>query len=401
MKRVIVFRKALLPYSETFIKNQALAMRRWNPTLIGERFVKGGLPMHGLDVSLICPGMGNIYDRFCYKFCLLLQKPYSTGLCQLKELNASLVHAHFGPFAVDIWPLARELGVPLLVTLHGYDINIYREWWEAGKGGWRRRRYPAQLLKLAQESRVHFIAVSAAIRDRAIEYGIPPEKITIRYVGVHTEKFKSDSMPLEQRPQRVLFVGRLVEKKGVSYLIRAFAEVQRKIAAAELVVVGDGPLRDELKGLAKSLEVPVAFKNVLSEAEVREQMTQVRALCLPSITSVNGDAEGFGMVLLEAQASGVPVVSSARGGSTEGLLDGKTGFRCREKDVECLAKSMEKLLLNDSLWQSFSLNAVRFVRENFDLRDCTEKLEDLYDQQVKLHFSGSAPVSDGNEGQHR
>ena len=79
----------------------------------------------------------------------------------------------------------------MLVTLHGYDININRGWWEAGYGGPAMRNYPKRLLELASHPRVSFIAVSEAIRRRAISYGIPEEKITVRYIGVDTSKFRA------------------------------------------------------------------------------------------------------------------------------------------------------------------------------------------------------------------
>ncbi len=164
-----------------------------------------------------------------------------------------LVHAHFGPDALDAWPLARALNLPMLVTLHGYDINTYRDWWEAGKGGPAMRTYPRRLLNLAEQPGVGFVAVSEAIRQRAIEFGIPGQKITVNYIGIDTSKFTPGGIPIAQRPPHVLFVGRLVEKKGCRYLIEAMSTVQREVPGARLIVVGDGPLRQSLEQLAQRL----------------------------------------------------------------------------------------------------------------------------------------------------
>src|SRR5690606_12677303 len=132
----------------------------------------------------------------------------------LNRLQADLVHAHFGIDATDIWPSVKKAGLPMLVTLHGYDINIDREWWEDGHEGLRRRVYPQRLLTMAKDPKVHFIAVSQAIKKRAIEFGITPEKITVSYIGVDTDRFKPAGLPLSERKRRVLFVGRMVEKKA-------------------------------------------------------------------------------------------------------------------------------------------------------------------------------------------
>jgi glycosyltransferase involved in cell wall biosynthesis len=118
--------------------------------------------------------------------------------------------------------------------------------------------------------------------------------------------------------------------------------------------------------------------------EVKQQLDRARIFCLPSIVAQNGDAEGFGLVLLEAQACAVPVVTSAQGGASEGLIDGVTGFSFPERDVATLAKQLIRLLTDDQCIARMSEAAPRFVAEHFDLRNCTRELERLYDQLVRV-----------------
>jgi glycosyltransferase involved in cell wall biosynthesis len=106
--------------------------------------------------------------------------------------------------------------------------------------------------------------------------------------------------------------------------------------------------------------------------------------CLPSLTAGDGDAEGFGIVLLEAQASGVPVVTSAMGGATEGVLHGETGFAFAEKDIDAMAEYLCRILMDDELARSMSVAARRFVAEKFNLKRCTSALEDHYDALVSV-----------------
>jgi glycosyltransferase involved in cell wall biosynthesis len=381
--RVIVFRSELLPPSETFIKEQALALTRWRPILVGRRLSTNGLALDGLVVRLTDAASPGLLTRIASGACQWLNIANPLVLKVLADVDAQLVHAHFGLDAVDIWPTVRKLRLPMLVTLHGYDINIYREWWEMGKGGRRRRSYPRRLLQLAQAANVHFVAVSEAIRLRAMEYGISPDKISVRYVGVDTEQFRPEATPIDQRPKRILFVGRLVEKKGVEYLIRALVSIRVEVPDAELMIVGDGPLRTYLENLSNSLGLNARFLGIATSAEVREQMRWARVFCLPSVTAKNGDAEGFGLVLLEAQACGIPVVTSALGGSTEGICDGKTGFRVPEGDVESLSALLKRLLLDSRLSSEFSVNAAAFARRNFDLKICTRLLEESYDSSLE------------------
>lgn len=375
-KTVLVYRNELLPISETFIKEQILALTDWRAVLVGRKKLDQ-LPLNDLDVRLIGPRSSALHDRLLWK----AHRVFGTVPPHVKRLlsaeRPSLIHAHFGVDALDASPLAQALDLPLVVTLHGYDINTRREWWEAGKGGPKMRSYPRRLLALAAQPRVGFVAVSEAIRRRAIEFGIPDKKIAVSYIGINTSKFTTGSIPIARRSPRVLFVGRLVEKKGCRYLIEAMSNVQKDVPGARLVVIGDGPLRQNLENLAQGLGVDVDFGGSQPSSYVRRELDAARVLCLPSVTAESGDAEGFGLVLLEAQASGVPVISSALGGATEGLKEGETGFAFPEADVDRLTYLLGRALRTHP--QDISERTRQFVVRGFDIQRTTKSLELAYD----------------------
>jgi glycosyltransferase involved in cell wall biosynthesis len=377
-KTVLVYRNELLPISETFIKEQALALRQWRPVLVGRRLLHQ-LPLEDLDVRIAGPERSTLATRLLWKCRRALGVVPSKVLKKLKAENPLLVHAHFGIDALDAWPIARALKLPMLVTLHGYDINTHREWWEAGHGGVRMRFYPRRLLQLARRPQVSFIAVSEGLRQRAVEFGIPAEKIAVSYIGIDVAKFNVGKVPIVERSPRILFVGRLVEKKGCQYLIEAMSMVHKEVPSSQLIVVGDGPLRHHLERLAAKNGTRITFRGAQSSAEVKRELDASRVLCLPSITADNGDAEGFGLVLLEAQASGVPVVTSALGGATEGIREGVTGYSFAERDVEALARILSKLLTNDTILVQISKHGPSYVTAEFALARCTDRLESLYD----------------------
>jgi glycosyltransferase involved in cell wall biosynthesis len=385
---VLVYRADLLALSETFIKEQMLAYRRWRGVLIGRRLLDK-LSLEGLDVRLLRPSRSPLFSRAWWRICRGLDAAPRPVVRKLKEEKPLLLHAHFGLDAVEAWPLARALDIPMLVTLHGYDIHISREWWERCDWGKPYRAYPRRLLALAASPRVRFVAVSEATRRRAVDFGIDPEKIAVRYIGVDVQQFAPRGRPIAERERRVLFVGRLVEKKGCEYLIRAAAQV--KIAAPDVrfIVVGDGDLKADLQRLARQLHAPVEFRGGLPSALVREELALAKVLCLPSVTAANGDAEGLGLILLEAQASGVPVVTSARGGRDEGVCDGVTGLTFKERDVDALARHLLTILTENNIAASMAAAGPRFVSHKFDLRRCTEALEMLYDDMAR--GEGSSP----------
>lgn len=386
MKTVLVYRSALLPASETFVRNQILALRRWKPLLIGNRLVADGLNLEGLDVRLLQAGSTRFHRRVGRVLNHLLGRPATGVVRGIKDAAGSIVHVHFGTDAVRIWPSIRALGLPMLVTLHGYDINIHRDWWESGRGGWLMRGYPSRLLSMSESPKVRFIAVSHAIRQRAIEFGLPAGKICVRHIGVDTKRFSPRGQPILDRERCVIFVGRLVEKKGCGILIGALSLMGANGMRVRLVVVGDGPQREELERQSKELGVAADFVGTQPASEIRTLYARARVFCLPSITAANGDAEGLPIAILEAQASGLPVVTSARGGATEGILDRQTGFAVSERDVEELADRLNQVLSNDELARSMSESGPRFIAERFDLGRCTRRLETLYDELAELHI---------------
>jgi glycosyltransferase involved in cell wall biosynthesis len=376
---VLVARSRLLGYSETFIREQVRNLRTWRGVLVGEERVANGLDLDGLEVRWI-GARGRISGalRAANRY---LQRAPSSVVRALRKERPSLVHAHFGPDALKAWPAARTLGLPMLVTLHGYDVNVEPWWWRAGHAGRWLKRYPDLLKALAHEPAVHFLAVSSAIRQQAILRGIPQEKITVSHIGVDTKRFAPGPTPLSQR-RDVLHVGRMVEKKGCRFLLEAFAAVQDEYPDSRLVLVGDGPLFDELARMARALRVRAVFLGALPAEQVADRIAQARIVCQPSITAGNGDAEGLPIVILEAQACGVPVITSARGGATDGIVPGKSGYSHAEKDVGAIARGLQSLLSDDDLAMAFGRAARGHIERHHALLRCTQALEEHYSQHA-------------------
>jgi len=365
---IVIFRIQLLPRSETFIVRQAAAMQRFAPYFVGWRRVAGlELAKHESWTADDGGLWGRLRElRFRYL------GPTFGEIARLRVQSPRLVYAHFALDGYAAMRLAKKLRVPLVTALHGYDVTMSDEAIGATRLG---REYLKGRTKLQKEGAL-FVACSAYVRSRAIERGYPADRTVVRYIGVDVTRFSPP--PPRRREPIVLFVGRLVEKKGCRSLIEAMAEVQRRYAKAELMVIGDGPLRADCEELAAAQLVRCSFLGAQPAAVVQEWMGRASVFCVPSVVAASGDAEGFGIVFIEAQAMGLPVVSTRSGGIPEAVDDGHTGLLVAEGDHQALAEAILKLLQDDELWQRFSVAGRERVLENFNLARQTERLEGVF-----------------------
>ncbi len=254
-RKVIVYRKELLRVSDTFVKAQVRSYQRWHAVLFGERIWPGGLALDGIESRTFMDGRPTLMKRVFAKARQVAGVAAASVTRKFEAEGADLIHAHFGHDGILVLPYARKLNVPLVVTLHGHDVNIRPDSYRMLNRGFWHRRYPEQFADMARQRNVHFIAVSKAILKAAIEYGVPEERVVVCYTGIDVRQFRPGPKPIKERRRRIVFVGRLVEMKGCAYLIEAFQEIARCIPDAELVVIGDGPLRDDLEALARRLGV--------------------------------------------------------------------------------------------------------------------------------------------------
>ncbi len=288
----------------------------------------------------------------------------------LARTEPALVHAHFATGGRTALALARKLGVPLLVTLHGADVTV------RGQRDTHRDAYQ----ELGEQARL-FLCVSDFIRRRAIEAGLPAAKCLVHYIGIDRYLF-APAVAAAQSPRSILFIGRLVDKKGCEYLLRAMHRVQQQLPDAALTILGDGPLRASLEALAATLALRCTFLGSRPSVEVRHALERTRVLCAPSVTAANGDSEGLPTVIAEAQAMGVPVVATSHAGIPEIVVDGLTGLLVPERDTEALAHALITLLSDPDLWQRASRAAQHRIAEHFDLRQQTSLLEQIYDRAL-------------------
>jgi glycosyltransferase involved in cell wall biosynthesis len=264
----------------------------------------------------------------------------------------------------------------LIVTFHGYDATQTDAAFRRDRRG---RRFLQCRDRLKREAAA-FIAVSEYIGERLVQQGFPQDKIYVHHIGVDVGKFHPN--PDIDRENIVLFVGRLVSKKGCEYLIRAMEGIQARTSATEVIIIGDGPLRAALETQAKTSLRRFRFLGAQPSRVICEWMKRAKVLCTPSVVDDSGDAEGFGIVFIEAQLCGLPVVSFSSGGVPEAVAHGETGYLAPEKDWRTLSRYIAALLDDQVLWSKFSYAGRERGKRLFDLARQTNKLEEIYNRVV-------------------
>jgi colanic acid/amylovoran biosynthesis glycosyltransferase len=301
-------------------------------------------------------------EKFSYK-------PFFFVLLVLRK-DFDIIHCHFGPngnLGIYIKKILPETKV--VTTFHGYDVNSYPN--TAGKDVYRELFEHGDL----------FTANTAFTKQQVVDLGCDDGKIEILPVGVKLERFPfSERILSADEPVRILTVGRLVEKKGYEHAIRAIAKLLDKHKNIIYSIAGEGPLRERLMSLVNELgiEGKVEFLGALSQDKVVELYRTSHIFVLSSVTAEDGDKEGQGLVLQEAQATGLPVVSTLHNGIPDGVLDGKSGFLVPEKNVDALAQRLEYLVEHPEVWPEMGRTGRKLIEQNYDIKILNEKLLGIY-----------------------
>jgi len=364
VENFLVYRDRIVPRSEVhFLRRLYIGFEHLNPIWVGRRRGDGLSDLGVAPVFLGRAGALGVIDREIFK-----QGGVLPAVPDLRSLRPRLVHAHFGRGGALALPIARALKVPLVVTFHGGDATKDKHY--------RRHLLPTifkrRLVALQREAAL-FICVSDFIREQLIARGFPSAKLCVHRYGVELDNaYGAD----EAAPDRyVLFAGRFVEKKGVAYLIEAMRRLDAEGRDLRLVLIGDGPIADDLKRAAALLK-RVEFTGWLPNSELRQRMRNALAVCVPSLQAADGDAEGLPNVVLEAMAAGTPVIASRHAGISEAVEHGRTGFLVDEQDPEGLAAALRRLSDEPDLRRRLGENARRAAVERFDAVMQSQRLEE-------------------------
>ena len=282
-----------------------------------------------------------------------------------------IVHVHWPmPMALLGWAARRGRSMPMVTTFYGIELR------------WVQSRLPflKWLVRWAARTSSQAVAISwYTARELRKFADVPIEVIP------YTAEFPVPLSAVTARAtnQSILFVGRLIERKGVHHLIRALGAVRER-TPARLVIIGDGPERPPLEALARDAGVAehVDFRGRVSDEELRQAYATATVFVLPSVLDARQDTEGLGVVLLEAMNYSVPVVASEIGGITDIVQHERTGLLVPPGDETALAAALTRLLTDRALSNTLGAAGLRALRESFSWERIVDRWEAVYRRVV-------------------
>lgn len=292
-----------------------------------------------------------------------------------KPEKFDILQCHFGP-AGNIGLFTKETGLfegKLVTTFHGYDVSSY--------------------IKLKNESVYDklfrtgdaFTYNSEATKDKLIALGCNEDKMFKLPMGIPVEDFKFKRRNINPDSQiNILSVGRLVEMKGRKYAIEAISKLVNDYPNIKYYIVGNGPCLDTLKAQVNRLNLSsiIEFTGWVSSKKLMELYDKCHIFLHPSITASDGNQEGQGMVLIEAQAQGIPVIATRHNAFTETIIEDVTGFLVEEKNAMQISEKIKLIIEKPDIPQQMVFEARRHLEDLYCSKILNVILLSLYTRLI-------------------
>jgi colanic acid/amylovoran biosynthesis glycosyltransferase len=298
-----------------------------------------------------------------------------------------IIHCQFGMYGIDgmIYRDIDAIKGKLITSFRGYDISWYVK--ECGKDVYNELFFKGDF----------FLANCEFFRHRAIKLGCDEKKIVVHGSGIDCRKFTFKTRyPHRDGKIRIATTGRLVEKKGIEYSIRAVAKLANIHPNIEYNIIGDGYLKEHLQQLIEELSVTkqvnlLGWKN---QKEIIEILDKTHLFIAPSVTAEDGNQDAPVNTLKEAMAMGLPVIGTLHGGIPELVKDGISGFLVPERDVDAISEKLSYFIEHPEIWQQMGSSGRAYVEKHYDINKLNDELVEIY-QLVAIN--NSQKTSDRNK----
>jgi colanic acid/amylovoran biosynthesis glycosyltransferase len=313
-------------------------------------------------------GFKKAYNRVIYA----LFKYYPYCLSVGKAVQPDVIHAHFGNIGYKALKLKEQMGVPMVVTFYGRDLALAS-----------RKKYQRRYAVLFKKADL-FLLEGSHMAKELERLGCPAEKIKVFHLGVDVDSIQyKEKVIAPGVPIQLLFTATLTEKKGCEYLIRAYSNIinQYRYTNVRLKIIGQGELKDDIIKLSKELRVfdQIEFVDYIPYSRFLEELALADIFVSPSVTAADGNTEGGAPVaLIDAQASGLAIISSFHADIPEVVVDGQTGLLSAERDVVKLTENIRFFLDHPQKIAEFGARGRKHVACHYNIRIQGRILGEIY-----------------------
>jgi colanic acid/amylovoran biosynthesis glycosyltransferase len=310
----------------------------------------------------------------------MISSPKRTGAAiysmpSINRYDFDVIHCHFGVNGITAAKLKKVdvITSPIVVSFHGNGIreghsnggDIYEELFE----------YVDIILANSENS-----------KEALIEFGADPDMVKIQHIGIDLDKFGYSYDSINDEDISILSVGRLVKEKNHKAAIEIINTISKMDLEQNIAyrIVGNGPLREKLEQLIEKYDLngTISLVGAKTQSEVRDEMKNADIFLHPSKN------EAFGKVLLEAQATGLPIVASNAGGIPDAVNAGNSAFITSKDNIEKMSTYLSDLILDDDLRKEMSLSGRKYVEDNFDINKLNDGLIQIYEDLLSNHCDG-------------
>jgi colanic acid/amylovoran biosynthesis glycosyltransferase len=385
MKTVIHYKAGpYLPITKTWLYGQIKNLRRYQPIVYAHKTEnKDIFPTEKIRSLELKAGLRDPWTFFNAAWRKVFNFYPSFALFLMKD-KPKLVHAHFGPSGYMFLKLKRIFKIPLITTFYGYDLSSLPSQHPAWKMKYK---------KLFREGEI-FLVEGSHMKKCLIELGCPEEKIIVQHLGIDLDLIKLVPRKLlsEDEEIRILISASFREKKGNPYAVEAFGRVKQAHPELKLklTIIGDSrgsPAEEEEKKKIFNTIQRYNLKDCVNILGYQPYSVFLRELYRhhiflhPSVHASDGDTEGGAPVsIIEASASGMPVLSTTHCDIPEVVIDAKSGYLVPERDTDALAEKLEFLVLKQDLWERKGLCGREHIEKNYDVEKQVQRLEEIYDE---------------------
>ncbi|MBK7872928.1 MAG: glycosyltransferase family 4 protein [Saprospiraceae bacterium] len=371
----------LLPFTASFIRNQIVHHQRYKPSLIYAQKKEGHFfnelsarfdTYHPIESRL----EQQLYNKFRF-FTPAVKKRVKA---YIQNTQPDILHIHYGVDCLVYADIIKELNIPSCVSFYGYDCASFpKRFWGYGNT-WLKKGV------FYNPGVTAVLAMSEDMKMDLIQLGCPEEKIIVHYYGTETEPFFIERNYQEKDVVDLVIISSFTERKGHFFLLDAFEKLN-KITKEKihLHIVGDGYLKDaviarvENTGLSNiTIYPPVKY----SSEEHINYLRMADIFVHPSIIPEDGQKEGIPGAIVEAMASGLPVMSTYHAGIPHIIENEKTGMLVKEYDVDGLANALKKLVENREFRIEIAKAGQKHAMNYLDIKEGEKELEEIYETLI-------------------